>query len=97
MRLRQLARKLQVQPKQLIAVLSKNGHEIENDPNFKLTEAQEALILKTIPLPEDENIELAKETVIEAVEVPKEVVEEVEVEEPLLELLPEPVLEMRVI
>ena len=78
MRLRQLARKLQVQPKQLIAVLSKNGHEIENDPNFKLTEAQEALILKTIPLPEDENIELAKEAVIEAVEVPKEVVEEVE-------------------
>lgn len=44
MRLRQLARKLDVNPSRLLDILSENGHSIENDPNFKLTEEQELLI-----------------------------------------------------
>jgi len=92
MRLRQLARKLQVQPKQLIAVLAENGHEIENDPNFKLTETQEELILKTIPAPEGKSVESPEEDVIEAIEVPKAVVEELET--PTEEIItPEPIQE----
>tara|TARA_R110001592_G_scaffold138338_2_gene357269 strand:- start:2926 stop:3804 length:879 start_codon:yes stop_codon:yes gene_type:complete len=84
MRLRQLARKLQVQPKQLIGILSKNGHEIENDPNFKLTEEQESLILSIVPMPkepiEPKAAPIQKEVVevVEAIEAPLEVVEEVE-------------------
>ncbi|WP_323756424.1 hypothetical protein [Roseivirga sp.] len=85
MRLRQLARKLQVQPKQLIGILSKNGHEIENDPNFKLTEEQENLILSIVPVPEapieSKVVTPKKEAVkvVEAIEEPLEVVEEVEI------------------
>lgn len=84
MRLRQLARKLQVQPKYLIGILSKNGHEIENDPNYKLTEEQESLILSIVPMPKP-SIESnavarpkAEIEVVEAVEDPLEVTEEIE-------------------
>ncbi|MGW8123937.1 hypothetical protein ACV07N_14860 [Roseivirga echinicomitans] len=82
MRLRQLARKLQVQPKYLIGILSQNGHEIENDPNFKLTEVQESLILSIVPMPKESSEakvapQKEKAEVVEAIETVMEVIEEV--------------------
>jgi hypothetical protein len=70
MRLRQLARKLEVSPNRLLEILSENGHTIENDPNFKLTEEQEQLI----------NSRIAPKKV-EVIEVVEEAQKEVELEE----------------
>ena len=45
MRLRQLARKLGVQPEKIVNLLAENGHVLENEANSKLTDEQEALAL----------------------------------------------------
>ncbi|MFT6827475.1 MAG: hypothetical protein ACI9Z3_001097 [Roseivirga sp.] len=70
MRLRQLARKLEISPNRLLEILSENGHTVENDPNFKLTEEQEQLI----------NSRIAPKQVV-VIEVIKEEQKEIEVEE----------------
>ncbi|MFT6053404.1 MAG: hypothetical protein ACJAS3_000072 [Roseivirga sp.] len=48
MRLRQLARKLEVNPNRLLEILHENGHTVENDPNVKLSDEHEELINNTI-------------------------------------------------
>lgn len=70
MRLRQLARKLEVNPNRLLEILSENGHNVENDPNFKLTEEQEQLINSKITPKK-----------VDLIEVVEEVENEVELEE----------------
>ncbi|PIQ49161.1 MAG: hypothetical protein COW03_06375 [Cytophagales bacterium CG12_big_fil_rev_8_21_14_0_65_40_12] len=81
MRLRQLARKLDVNPSRLLDILSENGHSIENDPNFKLTEEQEQLITTRIASKKVEIIEVIEEA-------PKEVELEEEVPTPKKKVLP---------
>lgn len=57
MRLRQLARKMGVQPEKILEVLSENGHVLENEANSKLTDEQVALATETfgpIEAPEQE-------------------------------------------
>lgn len=61
MRLRQLARKLEVNPNRLLEILSENGHKIENDPNFKLTEEQEQLINSRITPKKVDSIEVSED------------------------------------
>uniref|UniRef100_UPI004048C943 hypothetical protein n=1 Tax=Roseivirga sp. TaxID=1964215 RepID=UPI004048C943 len=91
MRLRQLARKLEVNPNRLLEILSENGHTIENDPNFKLTEEQEQLIASRIAPKKVEVIEIVEEATkevetIELEEAPaskkKAVPKKIELKEP---------------
>ena len=51
MRLRQLSRKLGVHPDKILAVLTDNGHEAENDPNSKLTAEQVEIVQTHFPTP----------------------------------------------
>ena len=78
MRLRQLARKLSVQPDKIIALLAEHGHVLENEANSKLTEEQEKLALAQWPV-ETENEE---EAVAEETAVPE--TPEVTLEEPVM-------------
>lgn len=48
MRLRQLARKLDVNPNRILEILSENSYEVQNDPNLKLTEDQEVIVVQKL-------------------------------------------------
>ncbi len=81
MRLRQLARKLSVQPDKIIALLAEHGHVLENEANSKLTEEQEKLALAEWPVEtESEEETVAEETALS--ETPEVAIEEPEMVEP---------------
>jgi len=64
MRLRQLARKLGVQPDKIVGLLAENGHDLENEANSKLTEEQESLAIAHFA-PETEAQEAEQEAPLE--------------------------------
>jgi hypothetical protein len=73
MRLRQLARKLEVNPNRLLEILHENGHKVDNDPNLKLTEEQEVLINSIFPSKKSVVVEEIEETQVETIDVQGEV------------------------
>lgn len=78
MRLRQLARKLGVQPEKIVNLLAENGHVLENEANSKLTEEQEALALEQWGTPAEPESTMTTEEPVDEVEDTKVVQEEVE-------------------
>ncbi len=84
MRLRQLSRKLEVNPDKIIRLLSEAGHELENDANSKLSEEQVEIIHayfstadefgdpieKTEEETQEESTEASEEEVNQEMEVP---------------------------
>lgn len=90
MRLRQLSRKLGVHPNKILTVLTDTGHELENDPNSKLTAEQVEIVQSRFPAPaEPETKRAESDPEVSAEEMPSETPVEMTVAMNETEAIPE--------